>query len=124
MITMKVETFEYVEMIARRLNDRWDYPVFTHEFDAMIDYFDGCCDLPVPDVIADNYYVNGDRGYGADLVDRKALENMIEFLLDCALVWGRDLVEEILEDDSLSKEEKEEKIKNLSPEDFGFCYVF
>lgn len=122
MITINIESFEYIEMIDDRLRERWDYTMSDEEFDAMQRYFDGMEDLPHPHYVADNYCVNSDKGDGSDIVDRHYTteESFTDFLEDCAFYWGSDLVYEIIRDEYLDSSEKEQKLKELDFDRFGF----
>ena len=124
MITMKIESFEYIEMINDRLRELCDYTMSDEEFDAMQRYFDGMEDLPHPRYVADNYCVNSDKGDGSDIVDRHYTteESFTDFLEDCAFYWGSDLVYEIIRDEYLDSSEKEQKLRDLDFDRFGFVF--
>lgn len=122
MITMAMEDFEYIELISQRLADRWDYKMSDAEFDAMQKYFAGATDVKHHDYVADNYYVNADKGDGEDLLSNRPLKDIPEYLDQCCFVWNRYLVDEILADEYLDDSEKKEKIKDLGCDEFGYCY--
>ena len=126
MVTMQIESFEYVQMIDDRLRQCWDYSMSDEEFDSMQRYFDGQDGLKHPDYVADNYHVNSDKGDGELLLERIALteESLDEFLDDCCFYWGADLVYEVLRDDTLDNSAKRKQIEELCFDRFGFVYSF
>lgn len=125
-VTLKLEACEFVDLIADRLKDRWDYELADLEADAIADLLCGQ-EITQTDPVnyyADNYHVNAEKGNGADLIDsyNKELDEVSDWLNDCLFVWGRDSVTEILNNSEFTNEQKIEAIKELDSSDFGWCH--
>ena len=124
---INIDACYFVDLIAKRARDAWDYEMEEKEAAALEDLFDSCGEVDHDvNYYADNYVINGDSGKGGEsLFDSygKALEEIPDFLNNCLIVWGRSEIDDILDSDN-TDEEKEKAIRSLNGSEFGFVVQF